>query len=57
MSDFVGTSPFLKIALRVAIETMHFHIGGMIFLGIFFSHSVRLNNLVPMTICPGVQGR
>ena len=40
MSDFVGTTPFLKIALWVAMETMHFHIAGMrIFLETFFSHS------------------
>ena len=26
MIDFVGISPFLRIALRVAMETMHFFI-------------------------------
>ena len=26
MIDFVGTPPFLGIALRVAMVTMHFHI-------------------------------
>ena len=36
MSDFVGTTPFLKIALWVAMETMHFHIAGIsIFLETF----------------------
>ena len=27
MIDFVGTHPFYGIALRVAMVTMHFHIG------------------------------
>ena len=26
MIDFVDTSPFLRIALKVAMATMHFHI-------------------------------
>ena len=26
MNDFVGAPPFLRIALRVAMATMHFHI-------------------------------
>ena len=28
MIDFVGTPPFLRMAIWVAIETMHFHIAG-----------------------------
>ena len=31
MIDFVGTSPFLRIALCVAIETMHLHIARLSF--------------------------
>ena len=39
MIDIVGISPFLRIALPVAMETMHFHIGHTnLFLGQFFSH-------------------
>ena len=46
MSSFVHTSPFLKTALWVAMETIfgeHF----------FRIKGVQLNNLVPMTKCPG----
>ena len=59
MIDFVGTPPFLRMALRVAMVAMHFHtaLTGL-FLGTFFSHSgVPGNNLVPMINCPGVQVR
>ena len=43
MIDFVDTTPFLRIALPVAMATMHFHIAltglFMSFMGIFFSHT------------------
>ena len=41
MYDFVVTSPFLRIALLVAMETMHLHIAGIsFFLRLnFFLHS------------------
>ena len=40
MIDFVGIPPFLRIALRVAMATMHFHIAQTgLFLGNVFSHS------------------
>ena len=31
MNDFVVTPPFLRIALWVAMETMHLHIAGISF--------------------------
>ena len=52
---FVGTLPFLRIALRVAMATMHFHIAQT---GLFFGeHFGRIqwipgNNLAPMKYCP-----
>ena len=54
MIDFVGTPPFLKMALQVAMVTSHFHIAPTgLFLGTFFSHSgVPGNNLAPMINCP-----
>ena len=62
MIDFVGTSPFMGIALRVAMVTMHFHIAQT---GLFWGNIVfRIldiagNKLAPMKTCPveGVQGR
>ena len=60
MIDFVGTPPFLRMALRVAIVTMHFHIARtcLFFRNIFFSiQGVPGNNLAPMKDCLGVQGR
>ena len=41
MIDLVGTHPFLRITLRVAMATMYFHIAQTgLFLGnIFVSHS------------------
>ena len=41
MIDFVGTPTFLRIALWVAMATMHFHIAhtGFLLVGTFFSHS------------------
>ena len=61
MIDFVGTPPFERIALRVAMVTMHFHIAQT---GLFFGNIVfRIldipgNKLAPMKNCPveGVQG-
>ena len=60
MIDFVGTPPFLRMALQVVMVTRHFHVAptGLFFRNIFFSHSVVPgNNLAPMINCPGVQGR
>ena len=40
MIDFVGILPFLRITLRVAMVTMHFHIAQTgLFLGNIFSHT------------------
>ena len=42
MNDFVVTPPFLRIALWVAMETMHLHIAGISFFFLrlnFFLHS------------------
>ena len=40
MIGFVNTPPFLRIALQVAMTTMHFHIAETsLFMWIFFSHS------------------
>ena len=39
MIDFVDTPPFMRIALQVAVASMHFHIAQTgLFMGIF-SHS------------------
>ena len=60
MIDFVGTPPFLRMALRVAMVTKHFHNArtGLFLRNIFFSiQGVQGNNLAPMKDCPGVQGR
>ena len=62
MIDFVGTPPFVGIALRVAMVTMHFHIAqtGLFFRNIFFRIlGIPRNKLAPMKNCPveGVQGR
>ena len=48
MSTFVGTSPFFRMALCVALVTMHFHIAqiGLFLRAIFFPHlGVSQNNL------------
>ena len=56
MIDFVGASPLLRIALRVAMATMHFHVLAQT--GLFFGeHFFRIkgvpgNNLAPMKNCP-----
>ena len=59
MNDFVVTPPFLRIALWVAMETMHFtHSRNKFFLEVkLFLHSeVPKNKLAPMKSCPGVLG-
>ena len=62
MINFVGTPPFLGIALRVAMVTMHFHIAqtGSFFGNIVFRIlGIRGNNQATMKNCPveDVQGR
>ena len=60
MIDFVGSPPFLRMALRVAMVIMHFHKDPTgLFLGTSFLciQGVPGNNLAPMKDCPGVQGR
>ena len=54
MIDFVDTPPFLRIALQVAIATMHFHIAQTgLFMGTFFRiQEVPGNNLGPIQNCP-----
>ena len=61
MTDFVGTHQFLKIALSVAMETMHLsHCPHKLFLRTMFSHLGSpieqfgtMNNLAPIRNCPG----
>ena len=51
MNEFVGTVPFLRIALGFDMKTMHSHIAQTgLFLGQF-------GNLAPMKNCTGIQGR
>ena len=60
MIDFVDTPPFLRMALRVAMVAMHFHIAqtSLFLRNMFSSHSgVPRNNLVQMIKCSGVQVR
>ena len=62
MIDFVGTPPFVGIALWVAMVTMHFHIAqtGLFLRNIFFCIlGIPRNKLAPTKNCPveGVQGR
>ena len=61
MSTFVGTPPFLRNALWVAMETMHFHIAHtkrILRTTLFRIQEVPMNNLATMRNCPGgVQGR
>ena len=55
MIDFVDTPPFLRIALQVAMATMHSHIAqtGLFFLGIFFCiQGVPGANFAPVLNCP-----
>ena len=52
----VGTPPFRRIALLVAMETMHLHIARLSF---FYEDNflrmprVTINNLTPMETCRG----
>ena len=59
MIEFVCTAPTsLRIAIWVAMVTVHFHIAHMsLFLEHFFLriHGVPGNNLASMKNCPGVQ--
>ena len=57
MNDFVVTPPFLRIALWVAMETMHLHIAGIsFFLRVnFFAFSGSPKKIAPIKNCPGVQ--
>ena len=54
MSTFVGTSPFLRSALCVAMETMRFHIAqtGLFFRAIFPIYVVSQNNLTNIKSFP-----
>ena len=57
MVVFVGTPPFRRIALWVAMETMHLNIARIsFFLGTNFwgMTGVPMNNPTPMKTCPGV---
>ena len=57
MVIFVGTPPFRKIALRVAMETKHLDIARIsFFLGTNFwgMTGVPMNNSTPMETCTGV---
>ena len=55
MVDLVGKPPFLRIALPVAMATMHFHIAetGLFFRIFFFPLGFTGNNLAPIRISPG----
>ena len=54
MIDFVDTIPFLRIALQVAMATMHFHIAqtGLFMQNFFHIQGVTGNNLAPNQNCP-----
>ena len=57
MVVFVGTSPFRKIVLQVAMENMHLDIARVsFFLGTNFwgMTGVPMNNSRSMETCPGV---
>ena len=57
MVVFVGTPPFRRIALWVAMETMHLDIARIIFWGetnFWGMTGVPMNNPTPMKTCPGV---
>ena len=45
MNDFVDTPPFLRIALWIAMETMHLHIAGISFFLSFFFFFLHLAGL------------
>ena len=59
MINFVVTPPFLRMALQVAMVTMHFHIArtDLSLRNIFSIQGFPGNNLAPMKDCSGVQGR
>ena len=59
MIDFVNTPQLLRIALQVAMATMHFHIAKTgLFIGFFFRiQGVPGNNMHQFKIVLGVQGR
>ena len=54
MIGFVNKHPFLRLALHVAMATMHFHIAQTgLFMGNFFRiQGVQGNNLAPIQNCP-----
>ena len=57
MVVFEGTPPFRRIALSVAMETMHLDIARIsLFLETHFwgMTGVPMNNPTPMETCPGV---
>ena len=59
MVVFVGILPFRRIALLVAMETMHLNATISFFTGIIFWGMPRVR-MTPMETCPGVarlQGR
>ena len=54
MIDLIGIPSFLRIALLVAMETMHLHIAQFIFRTTLFRiKGLPINNLSPMRNCPG----
>ena len=54
MIGFVDTSPFLRIALQIAMAIMHFHIAQTgLFMGNFFRiQGVPGNNFATIQNCP-----
>ena len=57
MVVFVGTLPFMRIALWVAMETMYFSIARISFFPRTYFWGiprVPMNNLTQMESCPGV---
>ena len=55
MNGYIGTPPFLRNALSVAMETMHFYI---VWTGSFLSNSFShlggpMDNLAPLRNLPG----
>ena len=55
MIDFVGTTPFLRVAEWVALEIMHFHTthNKFIFRTIFRMKGAPINNLSTTRNCHG----
>ena len=57
MVVFVGTPPFRRIVLWVAMETMHLDIARISFFlrtNFWGMNVVPMNNSTPMETCPGV---